>query len=94
MTKREKYTGDGKLRVRYVYSEFQTLAGKLPIATTSTLYDPSGDKLGTVAYSNVKANVGLAESLFSIEPAVGESRLTAQTSSRLPGPLFSPLYHW
>jgi outer membrane lipoprotein-sorting protein len=67
VTKREKYTGDGKLRVRYVYSDFQTLgAGKLPIATNSTLYDPNGDKLGAVAYSNVKANAGLADSLFSL----------------------------
>jgi len=66
VTKREKYTGDGKLRVRYAYSEFEVLAGKLPIATTSTLFGPTGDRLGTVAYSNVKANVGLADSFFSM----------------------------
>lgn len=66
MTKREKYTGDGKMRVRYVYTEFDTLAGKLPIATKSTLYGPNGDRLGTVAYTNVKANVGLADSIFSL----------------------------
>lgn len=66
MVKREKYTGDGKMRVRYVYSEFDMLAGKLPIATKSTLYDSNADKLGTVAYTNVKANVGLADSLFSL----------------------------
>ena len=66
VTKREKYRGSGELRIRYVYSDFQTLAGKLPIATTSTMYGPSGDKLGTVTYRNVKANVGLADSLFSL----------------------------
>jgi len=66
VTKREKYTGDGKMRVRYVYTEFDMLAGKLPIAVTSTLYGPDGGKLGTVAYTNVNANVGLADSLFSL----------------------------
>jgi outer membrane lipoprotein-sorting protein len=66
VTKREKYTGDGTLRIRYVYTEFEMLAGKLPIATTSTMFGPSGDKLGTVTYRNVKANVGLADSIFSM----------------------------
>ena len=66
VTKREKYRGSGEMRVRYVYTEFQTLGGKLPIATTSTLYDPHGDKLGSVTYKNVKANAGLSDSLFSL----------------------------
>ena len=46
--------------------DFQMLGGKLPIATTSTMYNPSGEKMGTVTYKNVKANVGLADSLFSM----------------------------
>lgn len=64
--KREKYRGNGELRVRYVYTDFEMLGGKLPIATTSTMYNPSGEKLGTVTYKNVQANVGLADSLFSL----------------------------
>lgn len=64
--KREKYRGNGDLRVRYVYTVFESLCGKLPIATTSTMYNPSGEKMGTVTYKNVKANVGLADSLFSM----------------------------
>ncbi len=66
VTKREKYSGNGMLRVKYVYSDFEKLAGKLPIATTSTMFGPSGGKLGTVTYSNVKANVGIADSFFSL----------------------------
>lgn len=66
ITKREKYRGNGQMRVRYVYTDFETLGGKLPIATTSTMYNPSGTQLGTVTYKNVKANVGLADSLFSL----------------------------
>lgn len=66
LLKREKYRGSGEMRIRYVYSDFETLAGKLPIATTSTMYNPSGEKMGTVTYKNVKANVGLADSLFSM----------------------------
>lgn len=64
--KREKYRGSGELRIRYTYSDFQMLAGKLPIATTSTMYNSQGEKLGTVDYRNVKANVGLSDSLFSM----------------------------
>ncbi len=64
--KREKYRGNGELRIRYVYSDYQILAGKLPIATTSTMFNPSGEKMGTVEYRNVKANVGLSDALFSM----------------------------
>ena len=66
VTKREKYKGSGEMRIRYIYSDFQSLGGKLPIATTSAMYGPSGEKLGTVTYRNVKTNVGLADSLFSM----------------------------
>jgi len=66
VTKREKYRGNGQMRVRYVYTNFEMLGGKLPIATTSTMYNPSGEKLGTVTYKNVKANSGLADSVFSL----------------------------
>lgn len=64
--KREKFLGSGEMRIRYIYTDFEMLAGKLPIATTSTMYNPSGEKMGTVTYKNVKANVGLADSLFSM----------------------------
>lgn len=64
--KLEKYLGSGKLRIKYTYSDFEMLAGKLPIATISTMYNPSGEKMGTVTYKNVRANVGIPDSLFSM----------------------------
>lgn len=64
--KREKYTGSGELRVRSTYSNYQMLGGKLPIATESKIYNGSGSLLGSVSYKNVKSNVGLADSLFSL----------------------------
>lgn len=64
--KREKYRGGGELRIKINYGDFETLAGKLPIATKSTLYDPSGRELGTVMYKNLKSNVGLSDALFSL----------------------------
>ena len=64
--KREKYRGGGELRVKISYSDFETLAGKLPIATKSTLYDPNGRELGTVMYKNLKSNVGLSDAIFSL----------------------------
>ncbi len=64
--KREKYRGSGEMRVRIAYGDFQKLGGKLPIATKSTMYDPQGRELGTVTYKNLKSNVGLSESLFSL----------------------------
>lgn len=66
LIKREKYRGSGEMRIRYIYNEWEPLTGKLPIATTSVMYNPSGEKMGTVTYKNVKANVGLADSLFSV----------------------------
>lgn len=64
--RREKYRGSGKLRMKYTYSDFAMLGGKLPIATQSTMYGADGGKLGTVVYQNVKANTGLKDSLFSL----------------------------
>ncbi|NLN74892.1 MAG: hypothetical protein GX139_01080 [Armatimonadetes bacterium] len=64
--KREKYRGSGEMRVRYIYSAHKNMAGNLPIATTSTLYNTAGEKLGTVTYKSVQHNVGLADSLFSL----------------------------
>ncbi|MCX6344410.1 MAG: outer membrane lipoprotein-sorting protein [Armatimonadetes bacterium] len=64
--KREKYRGSGEMRVRMVYSDFETLAGKLPIATMCTMYDGKNNELGSVKYKNVKANVGLGDALFSM----------------------------
>lgn len=64
--KREKHRGSGELRVRYVYSDFETLGGKLPIATQSRMYNGQGEELGTLKYKNVKANTGLSDSLFSL----------------------------
>lgn len=64
--KREKYRGNGELRIRIAYGGFKMLGGKLPIATKSTMYDPKGGELGTVSYKNLKSNVGLPNSLFSL----------------------------
>jgi outer membrane lipoprotein-sorting protein len=64
--KREKYRGSGELRVKMTYSDFETLAGKLPIATVCKMSDPNGGDLGTVVYKNIKVNVGLLDSLFSM----------------------------
>jgi outer membrane lipoprotein-sorting protein len=64
--KREKYRGSGEMRIRHIYTAYETLVGKLPIATTSTMYNASGEKMGTVTYRNVKANVGISDSLFSM----------------------------
>ena len=66
LQKREKYRGSGEMRVRMVYSEYQMLAGKLPIATNCAMYDGSGGSLGSVKYANVKSNVGLSDALFSM----------------------------
>jgi outer membrane lipoprotein-sorting protein len=49
-----------------VYSDFETLAGKLPIATMCTMYDGDNNELGSVKYKNIKANVGLSDTLFSM----------------------------
>jgi outer membrane lipoprotein-sorting protein len=64
--KREKYRGSGELRIRFTYGDFEMLAGKLPIATMSTMYDPDGHELGSVKYKNLKSNVGLSDGLFSL----------------------------
>lgn len=64
MTKRIVYSGDGSVRTRSLYSDFEMLGGKLPIATKTTMYDAAGDKLGMVEYKNLKSNVGLSDSLF------------------------------
>ncbi len=63
---RQKYLGSGKLRVRTVYSDFRKLTPGLPIAGESTLYDPDGDKLGTISYENLKINAGVPATLFSL----------------------------
>ena len=66
MLKREKFLGDGQMRVRMTYGSYQNLTGKLSIATTSTLYDPSGGMLGSVKYKNLKVNSGVRDSIFSM----------------------------
>ncbi len=65
--RRRKYLGSGELRVSMSYSDFRTLPGGLPIATTVTMHDPNGKKLGSVSYKNLTANTGLKESLFSLD---------------------------
>ncbi|MCE5199831.1 MAG: hypothetical protein ABFD54_07435 [Armatimonadota bacterium] len=66
LVKREKYRGNGEMRLRTVYSSYQTIGGKLPIATMATLYDGGGRELGSIKYKNVKANTGLSNALFSM----------------------------
>lgn len=64
--KREKYRGSGELRLRTVFKDWESLTAKLPIAATSEMFDLNGRSLGTVSYKNIKANTGLADSLFSL----------------------------
>lgn len=64
--KREKHRGSGELRVKMTYGDFDALTSKLPIATLCTMFDPTGRELGTVVYKNIKVNVGLPDSLFSM----------------------------
>ena len=64
--RRQKFRGSGELRVKNVYSDFVMLGGKLPIATESKMYNGAGQMLGSVKYTNVKANTGLKDSLFSL----------------------------
>ncbi|MGQ9455231.1 MAG: LolA family protein [Armatimonadota bacterium] len=62
----EKYRGSGELRVRAVYLAYSRLTPNLPIATKSELFDAKGRSLGTVSYNNLKVNLGLSDSLFSL----------------------------
>lgn len=64
--KREKHKGSGEIRVKYTYEDFYMMDGKLPIATTSNMFNSSGDELGSVRYKNIKVNSGLNDSLFSL----------------------------
>ncbi|OFX17084.1 MAG: hypothetical protein A2Z18_00360 [Armatimonadetes bacterium RBG_16_58_9] len=65
IVRRLKFRGSGELRVKNTYSDFTMLAGKLPMATVSKMYNGAGDFLGTVKYKNVNSNTGLKDSLFS-----------------------------
>ncbi len=66
VTKRERYKGDGKLRTRYIYSDYKTM-GKIPVATTVKIYSPDGGYAGSITYKDVKINTGLSDSLFKIK---------------------------
>lgn len=66
LQKREKYLASGAMRVRTIYSGYQILAGKMPVATVCTLYNGSGEELGTVKYTNVRANTGINDAVFSL----------------------------
>ncbi len=62
----ERYRGSGELRVRCVYLEHLKLTPGLAIATKSELFDAKGRSLGTASYNNLQVNVGLSDSLFSV----------------------------
>jgi outer membrane lipoprotein-sorting protein len=64
--RRKKFLGGGELRVSMKYSDYDTLPGGLPIATTVDMFDPHDKELGTVSYKNLTANTDLKESLFSL----------------------------
>lgn len=66
LTKRERYTGEGKLRTRHVYSDHKMM-GKMPVATKVKVYSADGGNAGSVSYKDVKANTGLSETLFEIK---------------------------
>jgi len=52
------------MRVQMTYGGYQHLTAKLPIATTSSLYDAAGGLLGSVKYNNLKVNTGLKARCF------------------------------
>ena len=64
--KREKHKGDGRIRVKYTYSGFMMMGGKLPLATVANMLNADGKELGSVKYKNVKVNCSLNNSLFSL----------------------------
>ncbi len=66
IARREKYRGSGQMRMSVVFSDYSELVKGLPIATTATMFNPKGEKLGTVTYKAIKTNVGLEDSLFSM----------------------------
>ncbi|MCE5313861.1 MAG: hypothetical protein ABFD49_09170 [Armatimonadota bacterium] len=66
LVKREKYRGSGEMRTRTVYSDYEKLTSKLPIATNANLFNGSGKELGSVKYKNVKVNTQIKASLFSL----------------------------
>lgn len=67
LIKREKYLASGELRIKTEFKDYKNLTSTLPIATTSSMYDPDGKFLGTASYTNVKVNTGIKSSLFSLE---------------------------
>lgn len=66
LVRHEKYRGSGELRVRAVYLAHAKLTPNLPIATKSEFFDANGRSLGTASYENLKVNIGLSDSLFSV----------------------------
>jgi outer membrane lipoprotein-sorting protein len=66
LIKREKYRGNGEMRTRTVYSDYESLTSKLPLATNANLYNGDGKELGGVKYLNVKVNAGVGASMFSL----------------------------
>lgn len=64
--RREKHKGSGQIRIKYTYKDFYMMGGKLPIATTSNMFNAQGKELGSVHYKNIKVNSGLSNSLFSL----------------------------
>ncbi|MEN6356960.1 MAG: hypothetical protein ABFD83_07740 [Armatimonadota bacterium] len=66
LIKREKYRGNGQMRTRTIYSSFQKLTAKLPVASSADLYNGCGKELGGVKYKNIKVNTGLGNGLFSL----------------------------
>lgn len=66
LQKREKYLASGAMRVRMIYSGYQTVAGKMAVATICTMFNGLGAELGTVKYTNIKANVGINDAVFSL----------------------------
>jgi outer membrane lipoprotein-sorting protein len=63
--KRERYTGAGKLKARYIYSAHRMM-GRMPVATLVKAYAPDGGYAGSISYKNLQVNTGLPDSLFAI----------------------------
>lgn len=60
----EKRDGEGKLRVRMVYSNPKNIGGVIWMPTTAEMYAPDGAKAGKTEISDIKFNVGMPDSMF------------------------------
>jgi outer membrane lipoprotein-sorting protein len=62
--KREEYSQTGKLNAIFFYKEPKEIASGVWFPSSIEVVNNQGQKAGTTAYSNVKVNQGLSDSVF------------------------------